>query len=161
MFSRRTTTLEDAHRIDRWCDALALLLASVASSTTLSAIDPRAALAEFGLAVLLWWAAARVLRQYDASNGRGLLGDVALTLVMLATIIGPTWLLSALGAPCLRIDAGRFAGTLTLAVLVTRLWIVGRKLPPVRVVADVLVAGIGPLGQLTAASMRADPTRRV
>ena len=38
--------------------------------------------------------ASRALRQYDAENGRGVLGDVALTLVMVAAVIVPMSALS-------------------------------------------------------------------
>lgn len=43
--------------------------------------------------LLLWLVGGRVLRHYDLGNGRGIAGDVALTVVLLVATLVPMWLL--------------------------------------------------------------------
>jgi exopolysaccharide biosynthesis polyprenyl glycosylphosphotransferase len=139
-------------KLDRAGDALLLVVASIVATTVEGGFRWRIALALLVTSALLWLLAARTLRQYDTGNGRGFYGDIALTAVMLAAILVPMAMLGLLlpeyaGAAYV----GRFLLVLVPAVLVLRTITIGLQLWQARPIADVLVAGIGPLGRLTGA----------
>ncbi len=156
-------SLEHAQRIDRAGDALLLAAASTFAAHGESGFEWKTAAALFVGSGLLWWSAARVLRQYDSDNGRGFLGDLSLTLVMLATIVVPMALLGIAfpdyGGPE---HVGRFLSVLVPAALALRTVIVGARLRKTRPAEDVLIAGIGPLGRMTADHVqRGDRRQRI
>src|SRR5580658_6697055 len=53
----------------------------------------KVALVMAATASAIWVCGARALRQYDPNNGRGLVGDVALTVLLLVAVIAPMALL--------------------------------------------------------------------
>ena len=121
----------------------------------------KVAIALLAEATTLWLIASRALGQYDAANGRGFLGDVALTLVMLAAVVAP------IGGPdprlsALRADAAPGARPRRAAAdrRALRVRVVGLRLCRSRPIADVLVVGTGPLGRLTGAELDDGQTRR-
>lgn len=141
---------ERAQKLDRWGDALLIGLASTAAALDHGNVDARVAIALFAPATVFWLFASRLLRQYNASNGRGFVGDCALTLVMVAAVVLPMALLnlvfSGFASPE---QAGRFLVVLLPPVLLLRVRLVGLPLWNARPVVDVLIVGIGPLGRLT------------
>src|SRR5262249_38048679 len=105
--------------------------------------------------------ASRALRQYDATNGRGVQGDVALTLVMVAAMVAPMLALDLAFPHLYPIDyPWRFLLVLLPAVVLLRARLVWLRLWRSRPIADVLVVGTGPLGRLTGADIHGGRTRR-
>jgi exopolysaccharide biosynthesis polyprenyl glycosylphosphotransferase len=105
-------------------------------------------------ATVLWLVASRVLRHYDAFNGREAPGDAALTTLQLAGLLVALYGLRALAphyaavvrfAPFVAISVPGIA-TLRLALRWMR-----RREPPIQ---NVLVIGIGPLGRHTGLEIR-------
>jgi exopolysaccharide biosynthesis polyprenyl glycosylphosphotransferase len=99
--------------------------------------------------MLLWTIGGRALRHYDIWNGRGIPGDVALTAVLLASVIAALALLR-LVVPSYAEGSllGRFVVVAVPAILWLRLmtsWLVRREQPD----QPVLIIGIGPLGRHT------------
>lgn len=145
---------ERAHRLDRAGDALLLAVASTVAAATGDGFQWKVALGLFVGSAALWLLAARTLQQYDAGNGRGLFGDIALTAVMLASIVVPMAMLGLVlpeyAAPAY---VGRYLLVLVPSLLALRTLTVGLRLWSARPIADVLVAGTGPLGRLTAAQI--------
>jgi exopolysaccharide biosynthesis polyprenyl glycosylphosphotransferase len=103
------------------------------------------------LGVLAWAAMSRLLRQYDAANGRGVLGDLALTCVLQLAVVLPIWVAGGHGwLPGVRLAAVHaFILCFLSSILLTRLAIVAPKLWQSRSPPRVLIVGIGPLGRLT------------
>jgi exopolysaccharide biosynthesis polyprenyl glycosylphosphotransferase len=110
----------------------------------------RVALAMSGVAGLLWLFASRVIRQYDARNGRGFFGDIALTLFLVAGVAIPMVLLRYV-SPKYGVTARLhvFCGILLPAILWLRLRVVGLRLWNSRRIEQILVLGAGPLGRIT------------
>src|SRR5215469_11295282 len=77
-------------------DVLILVAASFAASSGSGEVHWKVALAMSATAAAVWAIASRVLRHYDVTNGRGFLGDIALTLVLLVTVAIPLMLLRPL-----------------------------------------------------------------
>jgi exopolysaccharide biosynthesis polyprenyl glycosylphosphotransferase len=97
-----------------------------------------------------WLFVSRVVHQYDASNGRGFRGDLALTGVLLASTIVLVWLASRLGLVlATTAQVARFGACLAVVALTTRLALVGFPLWRSRPSEDVLILGTGPLGRHT------------
>jgi exopolysaccharide biosynthesis polyprenyl glycosylphosphotransferase len=100
-------------------------------------------------AMLVWTICGRVLRHYDMWNGRGIAGDVALTMlllvVMLVAMEVPRWVV---GPYTRGADLQRFIVVAAPAILWLRLttsWLRRRELA----VEYSLIVGIGPLGRHT------------
>lgn len=148
MFSSlRRLSAERAHTASRVGD---LLLIGVATWLATWHEGPLGVLS-FGLtATLLWLLASRVVRQYDAANGRGFMGDLALTLVMFLTVSA---VLFGVGALLGRMEVERFATVLIPSGLALRAVVVGPRLRTPRPVETVLVLGVGPLGRVTGKEM--------
>ncbi len=131
-----------AQTIDRAVDATLIWFAAGIAARAES--SPR--IVAFGLAAtMLWWFASRVVRQYDATNGRGFVGDLALTFVMLGIVIGPLWL-----SRSLLVHSGvvqTFALLLVPSLLLSRAYIIGSRLHAY--VDTVLIVGSGALARLT------------
>jgi exopolysaccharide biosynthesis polyprenyl glycosylphosphotransferase len=141
---------ERAQKLNRWGDAALLGIAAAAAAMNHGAVDARPALALFASAAVLWVFTSRTLRQYDPENGRGFVGDITLTLVMLAAMALPMALLSlAFGKLATPWHTARFLGVLVPMVLLLRVRLIGLPLWNARPVVDVLIVGIGPFGRLT------------
>jgi exopolysaccharide biosynthesis polyprenyl glycosylphosphotransferase len=101
-------------------------------------------------AMFVWMLGARILRHYDAHNGRGIAGDVALTLVLLTATLVPMALLRfAVPRYAAGSDIVRFALVIVPGVVWVRLlanWARSRPPPPPQ---ELLILGVGPLGRHT------------
>jgi exopolysaccharide biosynthesis polyprenyl glycosylphosphotransferase len=104
--------------------------------------------------ILVWTLGGRVLRHYDAWNGRGVASDVALTMLLLCAMVcvmgALRWIVPAYaGGSALE----PFAVVAVPAVLWLRLttnWLRMREVP----VEHVVIVGIGPLGRHTGLEIR-------
>jgi hypothetical protein len=150
----RCVSSERAQQIDRAGDAVLLGVASITAAFQAGVFRWHIAIAMLAGSLIAWMLASRALRQYDAENGRGVLGDVALTLVMVAAVVAPLSALS-LALPHLMPIAypGRFLLVLLPAVVLLRARVVGLRLWRSRPMTAVLVVGTGPLGRLTGADI--------
>jgi exopolysaccharide biosynthesis polyprenyl glycosylphosphotransferase len=111
--------------------------------------------------VTLWSITSRVVHQDDAANGRGFFGDVALTMATIGWLGLPMTAVSlALPRQLPLEDTALFVGVLVPAILLLRLSLVGISLWRSRPVADVIIAGVGPLGRLTGAEISEGESRR-
>ena len=149
-----------ALRLDRIIDAALVVAAPFVASIDQRPCPWRGALRLALVCAAVWPLASRVLRQYDADNGRGYLGDVALTLVMWATIVGIGASASILGMPFLAPShVARLAAIATPVSLVARWFLVDVPLRRSRPPVHVLVVGIGPLGRHTGNEIDEAPRR--
>ena len=157
----RDVSPERAQQIDRAGDIVLLGVASIAAALQAGVVHWHIVIALFAGSLMAWLLASRALRQYDAENGRGVLGDVALTLVMVAAVVAPMSALS-LALPHLIPIAypGRFLLVLLPAVVLLRARVVGLRLWRSRPITDVLVVGTGRLGRLTRAEIHSGRARR-
>ena len=143
-------TSPNTQLVNRIGDAAILLLASFVASTDKGQVHWKVALTMALTAITLWMVFSSVVRQYDVFNGRGFLGDLALTLVMLMAVTGPLWMLRALSPRCaVTTQLSHFLLVLLPAVLWLRLRVVGFRLLQSRMPDQVLVVGAGPLGRHT------------
>ena len=137
--------------IDRAIDAV--LPSLVAAGVLLPAGDRpvQAALALAAIATAAWLFVGRLVRQYDAANGRGFHGDLALTSVLLLSTVVAPWLAMRFGLlPVTGRELARFTGALFALSLSARLALVGPGLWRTRSeTLDVVVLGVGPLGRHT------------
>ena len=148
------TLLERALKRSRTGDALLLGIAGSTAAVEEGVFHWNVATAYLVMAMAMWLVVSRTLGQYSAANGRGLLGDVALTLVMIAGVVAPIALVSLVlpevgatlhpGRAAWRSCPRRYCGGVHRgpAPLATRPGL------------DVLVVGIGPLGRLTGEAIR-------
>jgi exopolysaccharide biosynthesis polyprenyl glycosylphosphotransferase len=104
--------------------------------------------------MLLWTLGGRVLRHYDVWNGRGIGGDVALTALLLAALLGAMGALRWVVVPyAVGSDLARFVVVTVPAILWLRLttsWLRRREVP----LQQLLIVGIGPLGRHTGLEIR-------
>ena len=105
-------------------------------------------------AMLVWTVGGRVLRHYDIWNGRGIAGDVALTMLLLGGMLCIMAMLRAIVPPYARgSDLERFVLVAAPGVLWLRLttsWL-SRREPTIE---HVVIIGIGPLGRHTGLEIR-------
>ena len=121
----------------------------------------RVALAMAATASVLWVCGSHALRQYDPHNGRGLVGDIALTLLLLVGVIVPMALLREVSPRYAMVtEVSRFLAALPLPVLGLRLLVVGFRLWRNRPIDQVLILGAGPLARLTQREIRDSAKRR-
>jgi exopolysaccharide biosynthesis polyprenyl glycosylphosphotransferase len=150
----RNMSKESAQKINLVADCTALILAAFAASMGDGRfhwlVAPALALAS----VLLWTVQSRLLRHYDAWNGRNVGSDFALTMLSLAGMIA---VLALLRPVVPRYAAGSnlitftwVAAPLILWLRLTTNWLRRREITERRV----LVVGIGPLGRHTALEIR-------
>jgi exopolysaccharide biosynthesis polyprenyl glycosylphosphotransferase len=150
----REFSTERAQQIDAAGDAALLGMAVFAAAVVGGAFHWKVAIALLTEGATLWLVASRALRQYDADSGRGFLGDIALTLVMLAAVALPMAAVSLIFP--LYVPMGytaRFLVVLLPIVLLLRVRIVGIRLYRARPISHVLVVGTGALGRLTGAEL--------
>jgi exopolysaccharide biosynthesis polyprenyl glycosylphosphotransferase len=136
--------------VDRIFDGALLAAASVLAGSRGGGLDWRTTLGLFVPALALWLFAARALHQYDSANGRGFVGDIVLTLVLLFATLGPIWLIPIVLPGVTPPWSLRTFSLLTaLGMLSVRVQLVALPLWKARPPTEVLVVGIGPLGRLT------------
>ncbi len=105
-------------------------------------------------AMLVWTVGGRVLRHYDAWNGRGIRSDVGLTLILLGLMLVVMWGLHlfvpryAVGAQFARFET--VAVPCVLWLRLTTNWLRRREVP----IEEALIIGIGPLGRHTGLEIR-------
>jgi exopolysaccharide biosynthesis polyprenyl glycosylphosphotransferase len=139
-----------AHRLSRIGDALLLGIASSAAAAEDGVYHWKVAIVLLVAATSLWLLSSRALQQYSETNGRGFFGDVALTLVMIAGIVTPIWILSLLFPSVgTSLHPGRALIALLPTAMLWRAGAVSLRLWRGRPGVDVLIVGIGPLGRLT------------
>jgi exopolysaccharide biosynthesis polyprenyl glycosylphosphotransferase len=104
--------------------------------------------------MFVWTLGGRVLRHYDIWNGRGIAGDVALTVLLLGVMLCIMATLRAIVPPYANgSDLERFIVVAAPAILWLRLttsWISRRELP----LEYVVIVGISPLGRHTGLEIR-------
>jgi exopolysaccharide biosynthesis polyprenyl glycosylphosphotransferase len=151
-----------AQKINLAGDVLILVAASFVAAVEHGHLHWKVALVMAAAAVTFWVSASRALRHYELDNGRGFLGDIALTLVLLVAVVVPMGLLrfvSSRYATTTEID--RFTAVLLPAILWLRLRATGLRLWRSRPIEQVLIVGLGPLGRLTHREIRDSGKRRV
>jgi exopolysaccharide biosynthesis polyprenyl glycosylphosphotransferase len=106
-------------------------------------------------AAALWACVSRALRHYEVDNGRGVLGDFALTLVLVGAVVLPMALLRlVVSRYATTTGVDRFVAVLVPATLFVRLRTTGLRLWRARPVAQALIVGLGALGRLTQREIR-------
>jgi exopolysaccharide biosynthesis polyprenyl glycosylphosphotransferase len=110
----------------------------------------RVAIVMAATASALWVCGSRALQQYDRNNGRDLLGDLALTLLLLVAVVVPMWLLRFVSPRyAMATEISRFLAALPMPILTLRLLAAGFRLWRTRPIDQLLIIGTGPLGRLT------------
>jgi exopolysaccharide biosynthesis polyprenyl glycosylphosphotransferase len=142
---------------------MVIAVAACASAVRDGRVAPSTATVVLIVALVLWFFASRLVRQYEPDNGRGPAGDLALTGAMIAGV-GVAMLTVSAAAPRWVPMAAtlHFLAVVAPVVVLTRASIVGMSLWRAQPVADVLIAGIGALGRATAAEISGtDSPKRV
>jgi len=150
-----------AQKRSRIGDAMLLAIASSAAAVDEGQFHWWVALTILVTATTLWVLISRALGHYSASNGRGFLGDVALTLVLIAGVVAPI-AVGVLFFPghLATIHPGRSLIALLPTALLWRMSTVGRGLWSARPRLDVVIAGTGALGRITGEELGEGPDRR-
>jgi len=157
----REISSERAQKLNRAGDIVLLGAAAGAAAFHGGAFHWMRAIALFLGGATLWSLVSRVVHQYDAANGRGFFGDVALTMATVVAVSVPMTLINVFWPRQLPpLETARFLALLVPAILVLRLSLVGLELWRSRPVADVIIAGVGPLGRLTGAEVSEGGVRR-
>lgn len=148
-------------RLNFVADVAILIAACFVAASGEGQVHWKVALAMSVAATLAWAFASRVLRHYDVTNGRGFLGDVALTFVLLASVTIPLVLLrSFVPRYATTTEITRFVLVMTPAILWVRLRATGVRLWRARPIDQVLIVGCGSLGRLTHREIRDGGKRR-
>ena len=101
-------------------------------------------------AMVVWITVSRILHHYDVGNGRGIAGDVALTLVLLVATCLPILTVHIMVPHVASTaDMARFVTVMLVGVVWLRLLTSWLKTRPPQPPEEVLVLGIGPLGRHT------------
>ncbi len=136
------------YQLARVGDALVVTLASFLAAVHDGTLHWRVAIAAGLAAMASLWFTSRVLHQYEPASGRGFLGDLALTLVLIAGVAMPLALLPLVSPRYAAVtDVGQFLFLAVPAILSLRFWTVGRTLRTASI--RVLVVGTGALGRIT------------
>ncbi|HEX8793394.1 MAG TPA: sugar transferase [Polyangiaceae bacterium] len=148
-------------RINLVVDVLILVVASFVASSGAGAIHWKVAVGMSVAAAATWAFASRVLRHYDVTNGRGFAGDIALTLVLLASVTLPLTILRfVVPRYAMTTEMTRFLVVMLPAVLWVRLRATGLRLWRSRPIDQILIVGAGSLGRLTHREIRDAGKRR-
>jgi exopolysaccharide biosynthesis polyprenyl glycosylphosphotransferase len=152
MASWKDLTPQAAQTLNVIGDCVVIAAAAAAATTTSASLVIKPTLAA-GIALgalAIWAAAGRALHHYWVDNGRRVLGDIALTLLLIVALALPLVVATFVIPGAARaIDLRRFfmvhvPGVLWLRCMAT--WIRRRwETPP----EPVLIVGVGPLGRLT------------
>ncbi len=161
MSAIRRFTPERLQALNRAADAMLLVAVSVFAVRPGGAYGWIAAACLAVLVVGAWIAGSRTLRHYDTGNGRGALGDVALTLVLTAVIACAAWAAGWIGLLHLTPAAtDRFLIVVVPSLPVMRWALVGAGLRRGPLTQYVLVIGTGPLARHTARAVDDDAAGR-
>lgn len=148
-------------RINLAVDIAILVAASFVAASGAGEVHWKVALAMSVAAAVTWATASRVLRHYDVYNGRGFMGDIALTLVLLASVTLPLAVLRlAVPRYAMTTEMTRFLVVMLPAVLWVRLRATGIRLWRARPIDQILIIGVGSLGRLTHREIRDAGKRR-
>jgi exopolysaccharide biosynthesis polyprenyl glycosylphosphotransferase len=157
----RNVSPQAAQKLNFWADVLILALACFVAASDHGQLHWKVALVMTATAASVWGFASRVLRHYDVTNGRGFLGDVALTLVLVTAVVIPMTLLRFfVPRYAMTTELSRFLAVLVPAILWVRLRATGLRLWRARPVDQVLIVGVGALGRLTQREIRVSGQRR-
>jgi exopolysaccharide biosynthesis polyprenyl glycosylphosphotransferase len=141
---------EVSQKLNRVGDALILVIASFVSAMDHGHLHWKVAWVMAATALAFWAVASRVLRHYDAWNGRGFLGDLVLTFLLLSAVVVPLMILRAfVWRYAVTTELSRFLAVLLPAVLWLRLRVTGLRLQQSRRIDKVLIVGVDALGRLT------------
>jgi exopolysaccharide biosynthesis polyprenyl glycosylphosphotransferase len=159
--SLRHRSRETAQKINFAADVLILVTASFIAADSGGFVHWKVAAAMSATAAALWAFTSRVLRHYDVNNGRGFLGDLALTVVLFVSVALPLMLLR-LVVPryATTTDVSRFLVVMLPAIVWVRMRATGLRLWRSRPIDRVLIAGVEPLGRLTHREIRDSGKRR-
>jgi exopolysaccharide biosynthesis polyprenyl glycosylphosphotransferase len=153
---------ELSQKLNRAGDALILIGASFVSTMAHGHVHWKVAVAMAATALAFWAVASRVLRHYDAWNGRGFLGDLVLTFLLLSAVVVPLMILRPLVQRyAVTTELSRFLAVLLPAILWLRLRVTGLRLQQSRRVDKVLVVGVDALGRLTDHAIRGSGSRHL
>lgn len=142
-------------------DCLLLFLAAGAATVFPGGIHWMVALGMATGAMLLWIVGSRVLRHYDIGNGRGIAGDVALTLVLLFATVVPMFALRYMVPRYAAVaDMTRFVTVFVMGVVWLRLLTSWLKTRPPQPPEEILIVGVGPLGRHTGLEIHAQKRNR-
>lgn len=146
----RNVSPQTAQNLNFLADVVILALACFVAASPHEQIHWKVALVMTGTAVSFWAFASRALRHYDVTNGRGFLGDIALTLVLVTAVVVPMTLLRFfVPRYAVTTELTRFLAVLVPTILWVRLRATGMRLWRSRPIGRVLIVGVGPLGRLT------------
>lgn len=149
----RNLPQDTSQKVNLLADCGALSLAAVVASVSGGHLHWMVASGMALGSMLHWTVVGRILRHYDAWNGRNIGSDAALTVLTLAGVLATLGVLRQFIPPyAAGSDLWRFGAVcvpLILWVRLTTLWL-RRTDPPVR---PVLIVGIGPLARHTALEM--------
>ena len=156
----RNMSMEKAQKINLLADCAALTVAAFAASYSESRLHWMVAPALALSSILLWTVPSRVLKHYDAWNGRNVGSDIALTLLTLAGLIAVLAVLRSVVRPFAAASNlmvfACVAAPLILWLRMTTNWVRQREVT----LKQILIVGIGPLGRHTALEMRDAPGNR-
>jgi exopolysaccharide biosynthesis polyprenyl glycosylphosphotransferase len=159
-FGFRKLSSEAWQKINYTADVCILVAACFISATHSGHLHWKVALVTTTMAVGAWALASRALRHYDVWNGRGFLGDVALTLVLVAAVALPVTALQLAPRVAMTMQLTRFFAVMLPAVFCVRLRATGMRLWDERAVEQVLIVGVGGLARLTDRQIKDSGKRR-
>ncbi len=149
-------TRQSWQKVNEGIDCTLLVLAACAATVFPGGMHWIVAAAMSAFAISLWTIGGRLLRHYDIANGRGVAGDVALTLVLLVATLLPLFLLRAFVPRYAAVaDMKHFTVVFVLGVIWMRLLTSWLRTRPVQPPEEVLVVGAGSLGRYTALEIAA------
>jgi exopolysaccharide biosynthesis polyprenyl glycosylphosphotransferase len=159
--SLRTLPPPAVQRLNFGADVLILGIACVVAAVADGQFHWKVALVMAATATVLWAGTSRALHHYDVENGRGFVGDLVLTLVLVGAVVVPLTLLRfVVPRYAMTTEITRFLVVLVPAILWVRLRATGLRLWRARPVDRVLIVGVGPLGRLTHREIRDTGKRR-
>jgi exopolysaccharide biosynthesis polyprenyl glycosylphosphotransferase len=152
---------ESTQGINYAADICILVSACVIAAMHHGQLHWKVAIVMASTAIVIWGCASRMLCHYVVWNGRGFLGDIALTLVLVATVALSVAALQLVPRVAMAMQLTRFFGVMLPAVLLVRLRATGLRLWRERPIQQVLVIGVGGLGRLTVREIRDSGKRRM
>lgn len=148
--SLRPSSPQASQKLNFSADVVIIALASFVAASDHGQLHWKVALVMALTATSVWAFTSRLLRHYDVTNGRGFLGDIALTLVLVTAVVVPMTLLRfVIPRYAMTTEITHFLAVLVPTILWVRLRATGLRLWQARPVNRVLVVGVGALGRLT------------
>jgi exopolysaccharide biosynthesis polyprenyl glycosylphosphotransferase len=161
MLDLRKPSPEGTQRLNFVADLVILVAACFVAAAGSGQLHWKVALSMSLIGVVVWAIGSRVLRHYDVSNGRGFLGDIALTVVLLISVAIPLALLRYfVPRYATTTELTRFLAIMLPAIIWVRLRATGLRLWRARPIEQVLIVGAGSLGRLTQREIRDAGKRR-